>query len=86
MTLTAPKSLRRTAFSLLIVSAAMALMAFATPVAAQEAAVPGVEAGGLSARVVQLFLLVTVLSMAPGIAMMVTCLPFMVIESRPLSR
>ena len=35
--------------------------------------------GGLSARVIQLFALVTVLSLAPGIAMMVTCLPFMVI-------
>ncbi|MHA7873424.1 MAG: flagellar type III secretion system pore protein FliP [Hyphococcus sp.] len=35
--------------------------------------------GGLSARVIQLFALVTVLSIAPGIAMMVTCLPFMII-------
>ena len=35
--------------------------------------------GGLSARIIQLFALVTVLSLAPGIAMMVTCLPFMVI-------
>lgn len=34
---------------------------------------------GLSLRVIQLFLLVTVLSMAPGVAMMITCLPFMVI-------
>lgn len=37
------------------------------------------EAGGLTKRIVQLFLLVTVLSLAPGIAMMVTCLPFMII-------
>jgi flagellar biosynthesis protein FliP len=35
--------------------------------------------GGLSSTVVQLFLVVTILSLAPGIAMMVTCLPFMVI-------
>lgn len=34
---------------------------------------------GLSARIIQLFLIVTVLSIAPGIAMMVTCLPFMII-------
>lgn len=34
---------------------------------------------GLSASLVQLFLVVTVLSLAPGIAMMVTCLPFLVI-------
>ena len=32
----------------------------------------------LSARVLQLFLIVTLLSLAPGIAMMVTCFPFMV--------
>ncbi|MBI1366985.1 MAG: flagellar type III secretion system pore protein FliP [Alphaproteobacteria bacterium] len=37
------------------------------------------QGAGLSARVIQLFMLVTVLSMAPGIAMMITCLPFMVI-------
>ncbi len=35
--------------------------------------------GRLSASVIQLFILVTVLSLAPGIAMMVTCLPFLVI-------
>jgi len=33
----------------------------------------------LDGRVIQLFLIVTVLSLAPGIAMMVTCLPFMMI-------
>ncbi len=35
--------------------------------------------GGLSNSVIQMFMVVTVLSLAPGIAMMVTCLPFMVI-------
>jgi len=45
---------------------------------AQEASAVVAESG-LSMRVVQLFLMVTVLSMAPGIAMMITCLPFMVI-------
>jgi flagellar biosynthetic protein FliP len=34
---------------------------------------------GLSGTVIQLFLFVTILSLVPGIAMMVTCLPFMVI-------
>ncbi|GJL93736.1 MAG: flagellar biosynthetic protein FliP [Hyphococcus sp.] len=38
-----------------------------------------VPENGLSARVIQLFLMVTVLSLAPGIAMMITCLPFMII-------
>ena len=37
------------------------------------------DEGSLSARVLQLFALVTILSLAPGIAMMVTCLPFMAI-------
>ena len=35
--------------------------------------------GGLSRSVIQLFLIVSVLSLVPAIAMMVTCLPFMVI-------
>ncbi|MEM8787761.1 MAG: flagellar type III secretion system pore protein FliP [Pseudomonadota bacterium] len=34
--------------------------------------------GSLSLRTVQLFLLVTVLSLAPGLAIMITCFPFMV--------
>ncbi len=58
--------------------AAAAILLFAGPAFAQ-AAPEAVADGALSARVVQLFLLVTVLSLAPGIAMMVTCLPFMVI-------
>lgn len=35
--------------------------------------------GGLSGTVIQLFIAITVLSLAPGIAMMVTCLPFLMI-------
>lgn len=42
-------------------------------------AVPSLEGTGLDARIIQLFLIVTVLSLAPGIAMMITCLPFIVI-------
>ena len=63
--------------------------ALAVPAAAQEAvsdparaieeALAQTEEGGLSGTVIQLFILITVLSLAPGIAMMVTCLPFMVI-------
>ncbi len=37
------------------------------------------QGAGLSRSVIQLFLLVSVLSLVPAIAMMVTCLPFMVI-------
>lgn len=49
----------------------------------QVAEIGGALAGdgesGLSGTIVQLFLVITILSLAPGIAMMVTCLPFMVI-------
>ncbi len=38
-----------------------------------------IEGGSLDGRIIQLFLIVTVLSLAPGIAMMITCLPFIVI-------
>lgn len=44
-----------------------------------QSALAGDEQGGLSGTIVQLFLVITILSLAPGIAMMVTCLPFMVI-------
>ena len=37
------------------------------------------EAPAFNARILQLFFLVTVLSLAPAIAMMITCLPFMII-------
>lgn len=66
-------------FTIAILSA-FAVILFADPAAAQVAAPDDLAAeGALSARIVQLFLLVSVLSLAPGIAMMVTCLPFMVI-------
>lgn len=39
----------------------------------------GGTGGGLSRSTIQLFLLITILSLVPAIAMMVTCLPFMVI-------
>lgn len=37
------------------------------------------DGSGFNAQIIKLFLIVTVLSLAPGIAMMITCLPFMVI-------
>jgi flagellar biosynthetic protein FliP len=61
-------------------SALFAVLLLAEPAAAQTLAqTADAAAGGLSARVIQIFLLVTVLSLAPGIAMMITCLPFMII-------
>ncbi len=63
------------------------IASFASPAIAQQAyGLPGLDTlinpdadGQLSASVIQLVLLITVLSLAPGIAMMITCLPFMVI-------
>lgn len=50
---------------------------WAEPTVAQELAI---EIGGdsLSLRTVQLFVLLTILSLAPGLAIMLTCFPFMV--------
>lgn len=67
----------------------VAMVGLAAPAFAQDVPPGPVDAlgdmlspdadGRLSASVIQLFILVTVLSLAPGIAMMVTCLPFLVI-------
>jgi flagellar biosynthetic protein FliP len=62
----------------------LALGLFATmalePAMAQVAAgVAASDGAALSDRVVQIFLAITVLSLAPGIAMMATCLPLIVI-------
>ncbi|GAA6180557.1 flagellar type III secretion system pore protein FliP [Shimia sp. NS0008-38b] len=48
------------------------------PAAAQDLALSLGDDGSLSARSIQIFLLITVLSLAPGIAIMVTCFPFIV--------
>ncbi|QIE55387.1 flagellar type III secretion system pore protein FliP [Pikeienuella piscinae] len=51
---------------------------FAGAAAAQALSVDLGGEGALTLQVVQLFLMLTVLSLAPGIAIMVTCFPFMV--------
>ncbi|MEM7668186.1 MAG: flagellar type III secretion system pore protein FliP [Pseudomonadota bacterium] len=48
------------------------------PLAAQGVTIDLGGEGALTLEVVQLFLLITVLSLAPGIAIMMTCFPFMV--------
>ena len=58
--------------------AALLLVASGGPALAQSVTLDLGGSDGLSGRVVQLFLIVTVLSLAPGIAVMVTCFPFMV--------
>ena len=45
---------------------------------AQEMSISFGEGGSLTGRSIQLLLLITVLSIAPGLAIMITCFPFMV--------
>mgnify|MGYP005996296403 CR=1 FL=1 len=45
---------------------------------AQEISLPLGDSGSVSARSIQLILLITVLSLAPGLAIMITCFPFLV--------
>lgn len=69
----------------LILLACAACLAFgasaqeAVPAPVLEGLLDPSGSGRLSGSVIQLVLIVTVLSLVPGIAMMVTCLPFMVI-------
>jgi flagellar biosynthetic protein FliP len=55
---------------------ALAIALSASPAAAQSVSIDLGGGASLSGRVVQLFLIVTLLSLAPGIAIMVTCFPF----------
>lgn len=57
---------------------AVTLTLYALPVAAQDLTVSLGDDGSLSARTIQLFALITVLSLAPGLAIMITCFPFIV--------
>ena len=52
--------------------------AFSTAAAAQDISINLGEDGSLTARSIQLLLLITVLSVAPGIAIVATCFPFLV--------
>lgn len=53
-------------------------LGMASAVQAQELSLDLGEGGSLTVRSIQLILLITVLSLAPGIAIMVTCFPFLV--------
>jgi len=61
-----------------LVLAIVLLVALTLPAGAQEISISLGEGGSLAGRGVQLILLVTVLSLAPGLAIMVTCFPFIV--------
>lgn len=53
-------------------------MMFAGPASAQEITLSLGEDGSLATRSIQLLILLTLLSLVPGLAIMVTCFPFMV--------
>jgi flagellar biosynthetic protein FliP len=69
-------ALRRICLALAAAIAAAWLMTGVA--AAQSVTVDLGDGATVTGRAVQLFLLITVLSLAPGIAIMVTCFPFMV--------
>lgn len=48
------------------------------PAVAQDISLSFGDGGSISAKTIQLILLITVLSLAPGLAIMVTCFPFLV--------
>ncbi|MBR9837503.1 MAG: flagellar type III secretion system pore protein FliP [Rhodobacteraceae bacterium] len=62
----------------LIALAVFALLMQAGPAAAQEITLNLGEGGSVTAASLQLIALITLLSLAPGIAIMVTCFPFLV--------
>ncbi|WP_208348158.1 flagellar type III secretion system pore protein FliP [Pseudaestuariivita rosea] len=53
-------------------------LALAAPASAQDISISLGDDGSLSGRAIQLFALITVLSLVPGLAIMITCFPFMV--------
>lgn len=63
--------------ALMLIAAAF-LGVLAAPAAAQDISISLGDGGSLSVRTIQLILLITVLSLAPGLAIMVTCFPFIV--------
>ncbi len=57
---------------------ALAVAWTAEPATAQQLSISLGDDGSLSARTLQLIALITVLSLAPGLAIMITCFPFIV--------
>lgn len=55
-----------------------ALTMFAEPVIAQEISISLGDDGSIAGRSIQLLILVTILSIVPGLAIMITCFPFIV--------
>ena len=68
----------RSLFLLLVGASFSSFFLFPSLAEAQEISISLDGDGSFSGRVVQLFILLTVLSLVPGLAMMITCFPFMV--------
>ena len=64
--------------AILLCALAAGLLFAAQAATAQEISINLGDGQSFSLRTVQLFLLITLLSLAPGLAIMVTCFPFMV--------
>ncbi|TCL01431.1 flagellar biosynthetic protein FliP [Shimia isoporae] len=63
----------------LLAVASILFIGFAVdPAMAQDTSLASSLEGSLTSRSIQIFLLLTVLSLAPGIAIMVTCFPFLI--------
>ena len=61
-----------------LIIAAILLVACAAPAMAQDVSITFDDDGSLATRSIQLLILITVLSLVPGIAIMVTCFPFII--------
>jgi flagellar biosynthetic protein FliP len=64
-------------FALILALASLALV-WPSMAAAQDISISLGDGGSITSRTIQLFALITVLSLAPGLAIMVTCFPFLV--------
>ncbi len=67
-----------TPIRLLLGLTAISLTMIAMPAVAQEISISLGDSSSISARSIQLLLLITVLSIVPGLAIMLTCFPFIV--------
>lgn len=71
--------MKNTYYSHVIVGVfAIALTMFSGPALAQEISISLGDDGSIAARSVQLLILMTILSIVPGLAIMITCFPFIV--------
>ena len=65
-------------FPVFFIGLTITLTMFSTPLVAQEISISLGDDGSITSRSIQLLLLITVLSIVPGLAIMITCFPFIV--------